>query len=216
MRSILTVTDRADNRLLVTREAVKAELGIAEDDDTQNDAIDELRARASQAIVGYCHREFAKDVVSELFRPDRRIECLTLAGFPDPARADAFCTITSVTEDDTVLVADTDFEVDPGAGLLYRLDGVRRRRWRAHKIVVVHNAGYVLPDDAEPTLPNDVQDAALRLIRDRWSARQRDSRLKTESIEGVGSQTFWVTGEETGNMTPDIQDLLAPFANLRV
>lgn len=196
MTSIVTVTAPATNRSLITLEQVKTELNITDSgSDTQ---IETLRKRASQAIVGYCNREFARDGVSEVFR-DVAAECLSLsAGFPDPNHIADFCTITSVTEDGAVLDA-ANYELDAGAGLLYRLNSDERCAWCARKVTVEYTAGYVLPDDSDPTLPEDVQGAALELIKAARFNASRDPALRSENIlSGLYSYTlFDPTNAET-------------------
>lgn len=189
MNSILTVTAAATNRLLITVEQVKTELAIA---DSNSDAqIETLRRRASQAIVSYCNREFARDAVSEVFR-DVAAECLNLsAGFPDPVHIAGYCEIASVTEDGRVLTSDQ-YEIDAGAGLLYRLYFDHRCSWYARKVTVEYATGYILPDDSNSNLPEDVQGAALELIKAARFNAARDPALRSENIlSGLYSYTLF-------------------------
>ncbi len=200
MQSIVTVTDAASSYDLTTLANAKAELGIT--DSASDVALRRYISSASVAAANYCDRVFVVETVSEQFIPPQCYpyysgEILQLARFPIIA-------VTSVTEDDTVLVEDTDFSVDYKTGRLVRLasDGVSISVWPIVSITVVYSAGYT-------TTPADLEDAVIRMVTQRYSAKGRDSSLRSEEIPGVRSATYWIaTGAEAGNITPDVADVL--------
>jgi uncharacterized phiE125 gp8 family phage protein len=202
VNSIVTVTDAASSYDLTTLANVKAELGIT---DSASDAL--LRryiTGASKAASNYCNRVFAVETVSERFLPGHcyrwvhHSEKLQLARFP-------LITVTSVTEDDTVLTVDTDYLVNSSNGQLTRVSSEHISRWLALGITVVYSAGYA-------TVPADLEDAVIRMVTQRHSAKGRDATLRQESIPGVREATYWIaTGEEAGNFTPDVADILDSY-----
>lgn len=58
--------------------------------------------------------------------------------------------------------------------------------------------------------PDDIEDAALRLITGRYKAKDRDPNLIQKETPGIGTQRFWFGNApgQTGPFTPDIEALL--------
>lgn len=117
----------------------------------------------------------------------------------------------NVIEDNIALIEGIDFRVDFALGQLTRLvtwpDGqtVYPRSWRALPIAVAYGAGY-------ETIPADVQDAVLRMVKSRWFSRQRDPSLRSENVVGAYEAQYWfATGSDAGNLTPDVLDLLSTY-----
>ena len=201
MYSILTVTSAASSYDLTTLANVKAELDIA--NGTSDAVLRRYISGASSAASQYCNRVFAAETVSEEFLQSHRdrfsiskIAPLQLSRWP-------LIAVTSVTEDGVLLVVDTDYLVDATNGQLTRLtaDGFPRT-WPCVTITVVYSAGY-------STTPADLEDAIIRMVTKRWSAKGRDATLRSEDIPGIRAATYWIaTGAEAGNMTPDVVDVL--------
>lgn len=201
MNSILTVTVAASSYDLTTLANVKAELNII---DGASDAV--LRryiSGASQAAMQYCNRVFAVETVSEQFLPGHPgrlfrggVKPLQLSRWPLVA-------VTSVTENAVPLVLTTDYLTDSANGQLTRMDSsAYPRSWSPLPLTAVYSAGYA-------TTPADLEDAIIRMVTKRWSAKGRDATLKQENIPGVLERQFWIaTGAESGNMPPDVADLL--------
>jgi hypothetical protein len=184
--SLLTVTGAAEGTDLTTLAAVKADLGLS---GTEDDALlADLINRASAMIMSYCGRAFAREALSETFRPSCRLPNLMLAR--RPVVSDGL----AVTEAGETL-ASADWELDARSGLLYRLDGADGRiDWPAAKIVVTYAAGYILPGTAGADLPADIEQACLSIVKGLWFARDRDPLVKNLTVDGVGSETYWVGG----------------------
>lgn len=61
----VSVTTPARNVNLATLASLKAELGLTTTDAARDSLLDDIRRRSSAAIEAYCHRTFAREVVSE-------------------------------------------------------------------------------------------------------------------------------------------------------
>lgn len=198
-----TVTDQASSYDLTSLANAKAELGITVT--TYDTILARYVKSASIAAAQYCNRVFVVETVQDKFfrlvnsarmfysRPD----VLQLSRWPI---VDA---VTSVVEDGTTLVVGTDFLTDLTNGQLTRIDSSGlRRAWCASIITVQYDAGY-------ETIPADIEDAVLRMVSSRYSAKGRDRNVKQETVDGVGSRQFWIaTGNEAGNLSPDVADIL--------
>lgn len=201
MTLISTVTDNANSYDLTSLANVKAELGIS---DTNSDT---LLARyitsASLAAEQYCNRAFVVESIQDQFFSDERsslfrngLEKLQLSRWP-------INDLTSVVENSVTLVANTDFITDVASGQLVRIDSNGNlRRWSVLPIVVVYDSGY-------DTIPGDIEDAVIRMVTRRFASKGRDPNLKQQNIPGVIEQSWWIaTGTDSGNMSPDISDIL--------
>lgn len=205
----LVVSAEADSKDMTLLETVKAELGITVT--TYDALLATLIQQASAAIVAYCNREFAEETVVESYRLIERgtgcrtVEALILARVP-------VTVITSVVEDGTTLGTD-EYEVDADTGFLWKLDGDDNpTAWSGPKIVVTYDGGYEMLD----TLPQDLEAAAIAMVKGRYFARSRDPMVKDISIVDVGSESYWVgdaPGASTGIPTA-IAALLDPYRRI--
>lgn len=169
------VTPSTDNDL-VDLERVKTELGIDEGDTAQDDKLAAMITEASSLIAAYCNRDAFG--VEEL-RQTERITCprayILLA-------RDLGVQIDAVTVDGTALTAG-DYELD--GALLYRLDDDGRICWSG-KVVVSYVAGYLIPLEA----PTALARAALDLVVNLYRGAGRDTSIRQEMVEGVGSTSY--------------------------
>lgn len=202
---ITTVITPAASYNLVAIEDILDELQLDEARDVTY--LNRLIARASTAAAGYCNRVFPIETVKDEFWPQRDAFPRLLPGGVKPLQLTRFPIIangvTLVIENGVTLVDGTDYRVDYQNGQLSRLnsDSIYTRQWPAWTISVTYSAGYA-------AIPDDVVDAVLRLVRARINARQRDPMLKGEEVPGVYRADYWVTTGMTGNMPPDVADLL--------
>ncbi len=204
MTSIVTVTSAASSYDLTTLANVKDELSIT--NGASDDVLQRYITSASKAAANYCNRVLVSETVSERFIPGQypsghyhnwvnKSETLQLARFP-------LIAVTSVTQDDVLLTVDTDYLVNYSNGQLTRVSSGFPIRWMAASITVVYSAGYA-------TTPADLEDAVIRMVTQRHSAKGRDAMTRQISIPGVIEKTYWVaSGDEAGNITPDVADLL--------
>jgi hypothetical protein len=137
--------------------------------------------------------------------------------------------VETIADVSTVLVAGTDYAIDTGSLLpgdegpacLYRLDENQNpKTWPAAKIVVIYQAGYALPQDADPTtptVPSNLESACIRLVVGRFRARGRDPTLvqRDQAAGGIGTERFWV-GAMPGNSGPYPNEIMAILNNYRV
>lgn len=203
-RTTQTLTPAA-TRLLTSLGTVKAELkatGGADDDYLRG-----VILRASSAAEDYCNRVFAREALQDtfLFRFERGPMMAQSAPALLVLSRSPVVSIQSLTENATTLVEGTDFVTDQSTGILTRLDASGRPTvWPCYTIIVQFTAGWLLPNDQGRTLPGSVEDAVLLLVKEAWSARGRDPSLKSETVEGVYSATYWL------GSTGEVGDLPAP------
>ncbi|MEJ0015716.1 MAG: hypothetical protein WDN25_03970 [Acetobacteraceae bacterium] len=198
--SIVTETSPASSPCLVRLREVKDEFGIA---DTASDTkLLRWATATSVRFANACGRTFAAASVSETFREVYGRGLLILSRHP-------VIEVASVTEAGEAVATDG-YEVDPGAGLLYRLAGDCRTCWRARTIVVAYRAGF------DP-IPADVTDAVLTVMRHRWATSDRDPLLRSFSIDGVGREDYWVPlqGGDTAALPPDLLPVADTIAHYR-
>lgn len=204
IRVISTVTTAAESYDLTTLAVVKDELSIT------NGASDATLGRyltwASLALAQEVNRVFPVETLTDEVWPDRAhspvrggIDVLQLSRWP-------LVSVASITENGTALVDGTDFRSDGDKGQVLRLNGSGGlRSWPGCPIVVTYSAGY-------ETIPGDLADAVTRMVRNRYRAKGRDSFLVSEEIPGVRNSRWWIaTGNEAGNVPPDIADLISSY-----
>lgn len=98
-----------------------------------------------------------------------------------------------------------DFTIDAKKGWLIRLDpftGVATK-WEAMPVTVQYSAGY-------SPIPDDLEDAALRMVVARYKARGRDPFVRSESDTGLGQKAYWVgvVPGSVGSIPPEVAGLL--------
>jgi hypothetical protein len=204
VRVTSTVVTAASSYDLVDLATVKDELGIT--NGLSDAKLKRYITAASAAIANHCNRVFARETVSDRF--DIRVPRLQWAGervlqlnrFPAIA-------IASVLENSTALVQDTDFRVEMQSGALVRTNSDGSTiSWTQTPIIIQYDGGY-------PTIPADLADAAVRLVRTRWFAKDRDPMARQVNIPGVMDVAYWVpTGADAGNMPLDVVDILSNYA----
>ncbi|MDQ0305331.1 phage head-tail connector protein [Ancylobacter polymorphus] len=200
---ITTVMTAASDYKLVSVADVKTELGITgtTDDTWLGNVVD----RASEAAAQYCNRVFQAETVRDEFWPERDSYPFQLPGGLAPLQLSRWPVkaLTLVTEgDQTLTEAASNFRLDKEMGQITRLDGsAYPTAWLPRPIKVEYSAGY-------DTIPFDIQDAVIRMVKSRWFLRKRDPLLKQEDVPGVHSASYWVSTGGEGAMTPDVADLL--------
>ena len=190
---------------LTTLATVKTELGIT---DTDNDAWLQTKiTQTSVAIASACRRVFQQETVADYFNLGWRScdEALVLSRFPVNE-------VVSVTESNSVLPVDQ-YDVDSSKGLLWRVRGDCRSAWIGGRIAVTYSAGYVLLT----TLPHDLEQACILLVKQNYFAKTRDPLIKSVAIPGVSTYDYWVgsTGKGGGGgMPPEVQTLIEPYKTI--
>jgi hypothetical protein len=214
-RSVITTVTAASNSFkLTTVLNIRADLGLT-DTSVTDDYLDRLANQNSRAASQYCNREFAlqgyRDTIRSLAScsgtyPEQP-EAIMLAKSP-------LVSVTTVTEDGTLLTAVTDYETDLATGFVYRLDsGGRRISWPFLDLVFDYKAGWTLPEQtlpaggANPLVDNapDLEDAVIRMVKGQYHARGREPSLMQQDTPNVGSRRWWVGAD---SITPDIAGIL--------
>lgn len=165
----------ANNGDLVALADLKTDLGIASGDTSDDVFLARAITRASAAIAQYCNRVLPKQTLTDTF--DLTFARLQARGEPSLQASDwPVITITSLTENGTALVKDSDYRVDTAAGLLYRLDGNGQdASWCTTPVVLTYDAGYA-------AVPLDVQGAVSAVVSSLKFNKTRDPLLRSENI----------------------------------
>jgi hypothetical protein len=163
---------------LVTLDQLKAYFGPGFEGN-QNDALLELLIDSVSATFGArIDRTLAKATYTSLKLDGPDGPDLILPNFP-------VVSITSIYEDEVLLVENTDYYVDYAAGVVHRIGGNWVKGW--HEIVITYVAGYVVqgatPGTGETALPADLKLACMIQVAREWK--------KTQGSEwGESSRTF--------------------------
>lgn len=207
MNSIVTVTEPATVTRLTTPEAFKLTMGIG--DSSQDAKIERAIDAVTAKFQTHTNRIFCRQTYSELFRGLCRAETLLLKHFP-------VAEIASITADGTEIDA-ADYEIDPETGLLCRLSSDVRCAWSAAKLVVVYDAGYLLPEEEGRTLPFDLEEAALKQLTADWYGSTRDPSVKREDIPGLAEIEYWVgTVGESASICDAAMETLDRYRDVRL
>lgn len=205
-RVITTVLEAASSKNLATLADVKAELSIT--GGQEDSLLNRYIASASVAVGQYCNRVFAAETVKDEIWPDREWYSFQVAGSMHDVHLSRWpvITMTTVVENGKTLTDPAYYRVNQETGIVTRMDqNSYPRDWLAWPLSFTYRAGY-------ETLPPDVVDATIRLVKARYVAKGRDPFLKSETIPGVREATWWVaTGTDAGNMPPDVADLLENY-----
>lgn len=181
----LTVTIPASSTKLCLVGDIMDEMDVTHEDEP---TLDKMVQQASDAIVKYCERAFAKQTYSE-----------TVPGFGDNQLLLSVFPVVSVTSVMCAGLAVTDFVLqEPDSGMLYRESGWL---WTTKSIgqmslqpapngeefsyTVVYVAGYDLPSELLPTLPGPVERAAIITVKDWFANRSRNlsiMKMKTTDV----------------------------------
>ncbi len=203
----LTIIEPATSTRLTTLASAKAELQVT---DSADDAyLEMLIDQASDAVRSWCQRTFAAETVRETLYLSACTTALMLVRWP-------ITTVVSV-EINGEAEDPANIEIE-GAGFLRRLADGRLVSWPAGRIVVEYQAGYVLPGEDNRTLPNDVERAALMIVRSTWFARDRDPMLRStsEDIPGVLSRESAYQVATSGALPSDVEALLTNYRQVAI
>jgi len=217
--NILTVTAPAASYDLVDLETFKADLGITVS--TDDAYLTGRIASASASVANFCNRVFPVETLSWQFFPARDgwpwtvtqdIQPLQAPRWPITSIASVVETIAGVA---TTLVAGTDYLADFTRGQLTRLDPYGKpRRWRPNAVQMAFSAGYSTaqaPVSGAPALPADIVEATEMLVKNAYYARTRDGLVRSESVPGVISTSYFGASD---NGFP--ADVAARLLNYRV
>ena len=208
---MLTVVQDSGLRDLVTLDQAKARVGVT--GSAQDTAIGALITRASGLIADCCGWPIAPVRYTQRFRPvtNRDRWNLLLARRPvivTPGPA-GFAVSDGVT-----LTEGTDYELEHGSGLLWRVSGNSRISWPGTLIDVTYTAGYGLPSedgDWDVTAPAALTETCLDLVASALTSQGRDGSIQTEVTEGVGRTTYFDRGGAAFALSDDMNQRLTRF-----
>ncbi len=227
MRSILQVTTPVTSNVLLTTAEARSALGIT--DGSRDADLTRLVSRISAVIFRACKiatdgvhpPTLLSEGVTETFRMQHSMHPLYGGHGQMLLNGSHLSThlqlsrrrvseITSVTQDGTVL-ADTDYEVEPAAAILYRLglstDLYWRTSWSQGVIVVEYTAGFT-------TVPEDLKMAAETWLRTLWRDGYQtpgaftDPLMKREEIPGVRIWERWVDPTKSPMLPEEVVSVL--------
>ena len=182
---------------LTTYALVKAELGLT--DDTLQTYFERKINAVSQKFANYCNRAFkTQTYTSERYEGTDTLE-ICLKNYPITA-------LTTVIVDDTTITDDV--VLDAANGTIYYEGLFSSNGWNAgvskHKILrfknvyVTYTAGYVLPDQASPTLPYDLQDACINEVIAEYEKRGTSKNVKSWTL-GESSKSYFDNDVDQGS-----------------
>lgn len=209
--SIVTVLNAASSYDLVDLATVKDELNIT--GSTHDTKLQRWITSTSKRFAKICETVFPEENVSEVFRqgyPWSTWHGATRPGSPLVLTRRPVTLVTSVTEDTKLLAENVDYEVEYDSGLIYRLTSNSRSQWRGSVITVPYSAGFY-------PIPEDVQGAILTILTHKWALNGRDPMLRSFSIEGVGSEAYWVplANGTLADLPPDLMPVADTIAYYR-
>lgn len=200
---MLTVTTAAADRSLLTIAEMRAAVGIS--DASQDTELAALSSRIASSLARQCcvpvggivPPTFRLETLTEVIRDNYWSMHLTMGRKP-------IVSVASIVEDGTTLTTD-DYEIDSGAGRIYKLTDDARTYWSGEKITVVYDAGW-------DTVPDDLKLAAAKMAKMIWSEDARsDPNLKRHRIDGVGEREYWVPPDADALLSAEIRDLIVPY-----
>lgn len=195
---MLEIVTPASETRLISLEAARATIGLADDDDSQDAALEPLIDQASAAIVGFIGQPLARQTYRETVWSRLASDSLILSRFP-------VASITSVGIDGADIDADG-YRLEAASGIVHRRTPTRCGPfWPAGETVIEYAAGYELPDD----LPADIQRAAILTLRQAHFAGGRDPLLRSEETDGVATFSYFAAGAAAVPL--EAQALLSPY-----
>ena len=195
---MIEIVTPATSTRLISIEAARVAIGLAEDDASQDAALEPLIDQASAAIVGFIGQPLARQTYRETVWSRLAADSLILSRFP-------VASITSVEIDGAAIAADG-YLVEAATGIVHRRSPTRCGPfWPAGETVVEYAAGYELPTG----LPADIQRAAILMLRQAHLASDRDPLLRSEQTDGVASFSYFAAGAAAVPL--EAQALLCPY-----
>jgi hypothetical protein len=205
-----SVVTRVSSKQLTTLQTVKDDLDIT--GTTEDVYLGRLIDRASAAICTYLNVPKAADGSSTILKETLAQSFWRSPWYRADRSSDLVLARLPVTAVASIVVGDT--TIDPGDYELDGADGVIRRlpftfnssfSWQPNaKTVVTFDAGWVMAADDSRTLPFDIEEQAIALVKSARAAKTRDPLLRSIETAGVDSVQYWVGSVGDDSLPPDI------------
>lgn len=217
---MLTISTAATSRALLTLLELRAAAGVAAGVTTRDTELAAIGLTVADTISDWCciagdgltPVTLLRETLVETFRTSHhRHPCRSHHGSHGPAPlilARRFLGTVGIVEDGTTLVLDTDFEIDAGAGLVYRLCSGQRTSWRACLLVATYDAGFATVPRPLASVASEMVGRKTGVLRDPLSTLERVEAVGVEMIE----RRFWVDEKQAVEITPDMASKLAQYA----
>lgn len=205
---MLTIVTPAADRHLLSVYEMRSAAGL-DPGDSSRDAdlwiiakgiFDRIAAECSVVGDGIRAPTLKRETVSETIRLRCSTSTLLLSR--------RFVGTISVFTFDGSAMDPADYEVEAGAGVIYRLCDGRPSTWAPGNVAITYQAGFV-------EIPADLALAARTALREAWSGGERDPLMKRDKVDGVGEQEFWVGGlgsASTGSaFSATVRAMLDPY-----
>lgn len=219
----ITVTSTATTKLLTELETVKRELGIT--DNTSDKFLWDLIHQATDFIVTYCGRQFARETVTETKQalyPQQPWMVLTRT---------PIISISGVSFNGSTVSSTTYTIEDPDAGLVFRETGwtttqiydfaIERQptNWGRKEWSFTYTAGYICPGStvSDRTLPYDLERACIDLIKWRYN-QQGDFNpgIKRQRTGDASEEYFGPTSDDGTFIPPTVSSILDRYRRVFV
>lgn len=206
MTPIFSVTTPAESNAILTTAEARTALGIG--DSSRDTDLTRVVSRISAAIFRACKPRSdgvnPPTLLSEAVSDTFRLSCHVNGALLLSRRR--ISTVGTVIEGETDL-EDTDFDVDPASGLIYRLSSNGRTCWPKGNTVIAYTAGFTV-------VPDDLKLAAETWLRSLWRdayqspATINDPLVKVDDIPGVRRVERWVNPTVETILPPEVQSIL--------
>jgi len=195
------VISAAPSLALLTQAELRAAIGLASGDTSQDTALAAFEKQATTLIIDECTISadgihpptLLSETIRDTFWITRPTDTIKLS-------RQFLSSVTSVTADGTTLTNGTDYIVDAESAIMTRIRDSWPSRWTCVQVVVNYVAGF-------STIPDDLKAACTELVRTKWYAASRDPLVKMQWAEVSGvmakKEEFWVGGvPQTGSAGP--------------
>ena len=207
------VVTPADGTLFATLSGIKRELGITSSDNDK--VLSDLLSQASDFIVRYTNRDFAKATVKETIGSN--------GGFILTVSRTPIVSITSIVFDTNTTVDSSTYRIyDADAGLIwsdnpwqdttahYQNIVSQPSRWLMPKYEINYVGGYGMPDvcsDEERNLPFELERACLDIVRFWYKTKDRDPSLTSKQID-TARESYSTNIASTSAVPMSVQSIL--------
>lgn len=196
MRSNFNVTAPASELSLLTISELRDATGVA--DGSQDATLMRLGRRASAAIARHCC------IVGDGVHPPTLLQETCEETFSSPR--DCLLRLARRPVTDIVSITVGGNPLDPSSYELNKATGnvSAESGWGSGKLAVSYVAGFA-------TAPDDLKEAASRLVAAFRSETGQEAGLKRVEIPDVITKDYWVAPKDDPLMAAGISDLLAPY-----